>query len=507
MEQPTPIIDAIDAVATHLGATAEQAWAEIKSGAFYGRLSLEGIDDKGRPCSVERHWIPYIERWGNDDPSLGSLTDNQARMSDMPNRDSGSMIAFDRERAFRDRRADKSDGREPRSVPPMRVRELMAEGTQLGQMWAPAENHLKRLDWRTPSAMLISLGAAVEPDNRLMDVIESAWQAGEITLFGRRPNGSMWEPIVQYFGLEIIWHASAPRGDYYAEARAQPKNLLGSDFYKHRWEELLIPAADLARLQQPAETLHTGDPQLRDTLEAVCRWQHQRKPDPAELKRLPEALADFRRSVDKLMRHRHGPDVPADVAEDEYNRARDHIDGELLQSLARGEFAAFLETHYGLEVMSDGEFWLNADGSPTPQGGRALITGAAPSARANNGPVVGIVKVSRSEFERFAGACLVKLGLAAPASAADTEAPVAVAGVLSPGPKGGEQNVDQLAWKIAERLLKSDQARARGHGRLMSLARQVNQELAKGGHKRQDDSIRKAIGPSLREWERKNPDK
>jgi hypothetical protein len=77
-----------------------------------------------------------------------------------------------------------------------------------------------------------------------------------------------------------------------------------------------------------------------------------------------------------------------------------------------------------------------------------------------------------------------------------------------PGPKGGEQSVNQLAWEIAEQFLNCPVQRpAAGRGRLMTLARMVNHELENQGHKRQDDSIRKAIGPSLRDWEAGNPAK
>src|SRR5205085_1887407 len=120
---------------------------------------------------------------------------------------------------------------------------------------------------------------------------------------------------------------------------------------------------------------------------------------PAQLTRMREAVAEFRRTVCELIQQHHGPGVPADATEDECNRARVHIEGELLQSLARGEFPAFLDTHYGLEVMPDGPFWLHAGGDPTQEAKRVLITGAAPSARPyNNGPVAGIVKVRRKDF-------------------------------------------------------------------------------------------------------------
>ena len=78
---------------------------------------------------------------------------------------------------------------------------------------------------------------------------------------------------------------------------------------------------------------------------------------------------------------------------------------------------------------------------------------------------------------------------------------------IAPGPKGGEKKVNQRAWEIALQILNSDSRPASGHGRLTSLARLVNAVLAKEGHQRHDDSIRKAIGPSLRDWEARNPDK
>jgi hypothetical protein len=75
------------------------------------------------------------------------------------------------------------------------------------------------------------------------------------------------------------------------------------------------------------------------------------------------------------------------------------------------------------------------------------------------------------------------------------------------GPKGGEKSVDREAWEIAERILGDGTTRPpRGHGRLAKLARLVNAELLKRGIERQDDSIRKSIGPGLREWEKQHPE-
>jgi hypothetical protein len=85
-----------------------------------------------------------------------------------------------------------------------------------------------------------------------------------------------------------------------------------------------------------------------------------------------------------------------------------------------------------------------------------------------------------------------------------TETPYA----FPPGPKGGERSVDQLAWRIALTILGDERKRpTRRHGWKTALARMVNVELAKQGHQRQGDSVRKAISRSLRDWEAKNPDK
>ena len=74
------------------------------------------------------------------------------------------------------------------------------------------------------------------------------------------------------------------------------------------------------------------------------------------------------------------------------------------------------------------------------------------------------------------------------------------------GEAGGTSG-KQLAWQIALEILSDDARRpARGQGRLMALARLINVELARRGHRYQDDSIRKLIQPSLREWEDKHPD-
>jgi hypothetical protein len=77
-----------------------------------------------------------------------------------------------------------------------------------------------------------------------------------------------------------------------------------------------------------------------------------------------------------------------------------------------------------------------------------------------------------------------------------------------PGPKGREQSIDRIAWQIALEILTDDGRRPpRGYGRLTTLARLVNGELARRGHRLLDESIRRKIQASVREWEGKNPDK
>jgi hypothetical protein len=151
MERQIPIASAIETLAKRLGATNEQAWAEIKSSAFYGRLSLAGIDDKGRLCDLEPHWIRYISPWGVEDPSPDGGSTAGATTSDMPRH--GDFIAFDRERAIRHWRADKREGRTPRSIPPIRMRDVVADAAELDVRWMRAEYEFQSLDWSLGNAL------------------------------------------------------------------------------------------------------------------------------------------------------------------------------------------------------------------------------------------------------------------------------------------------------------------------------------------------------------------
>jgi hypothetical protein len=71
-----------------------------------------------------------------------------------------------------------------------------------------------------------------------------------------------------------------------------------------------------------------------------------------------------------------------------------------------------------------------------------------------------------------------------------------------PGPKAGEQNSKDLACRTVLVILNDhDRRPSLGYGRLIALARLVNAELSNRGYKYQDDSVRKMIGRTVREWE------
>jgi hypothetical protein len=73
-----------------------------------------------------------------------------------------------------------------------------------------------------------------------------------------------------------------------------------------------------------------------------------------------------------------------------------------------------------------------------------------------------------------------------------------------PGPKPGRTPAADRAWEVAEAILNSSQRPPKGRGRLTRLAELVHARLAENY---KVDTVRKMIGPSLRDWEDKNPDK
>jgi hypothetical protein len=83
-----------------------------------------------------------------------------------------------------------------------------------------------------------------------------------------------------------------------------------------------------------------------------------------------------------------------------------------------------------------------------------------------------------------------------------------IAREVRPGPKAGAWSAKNLACQIVLSLLEDETKRPpRGRGRLATLAGMVNAELTGRGHQYKDDSVRKMIGHSVREWEEKHPEK
>jgi hypothetical protein len=83
-----------------------------------------------------------------------------------------------------------------------------------------------------------------------------------------------------------------------------------------------------------------------------------------------------------------------------------------------------------------------------------------------------------------------------------------IAHQVRPGPKAGARSTKNLACEIALSLLEDATKRPpRGHGRLATLAGMVNAELTGRGRQYKDDSVRKMIAHTVREWEKKHPDK
>jgi hypothetical protein len=74
-----------------------------------------------------------------------------------------------------------------------------------------------------------------------------------------------------------------------------------------------------------------------------------------------------------------------------------------------------------------------------------------------------------------------------------------------PGRKAGAISVKDLACKLVLRILDDEAQRPpRGRGRLTTLAGMVNADLVRHGHHYKDDSVRKMIAPSVRDWEKKH---
>ena len=69
------------------------------------------------------------------------------------------------------------------------------------------------------------------------------------------------------------------------------------------------------------------------------------------------------------------------------------------------------------------------------------------------------------------------------------------------------KQIKHIAWDIAKGILDRGKAPLRGYGRLIRLARMVNTELDRRGHRYENGTVRKMISLDLRNWEAVNPDK
>ena len=78
----------------------------------------------------------------------------------------------------------------------------------------------------------------------------------------------------------------------------------------------------------------------------------------------------------------------------------------------------------------------------------------------------------------------------------------------APGPKPGHETAKRRVDDAVRTILESDAERPpKGRGRMVSLARIVQERLASEGLRYRLNSIEKMIRPAVKEWEKRNPDK
>lgn len=81
-------------------------------------------------------------------------------------------------------------------------------------------------------------------------------------------------------------------------------------------------------------------------------------------------------------------------------------------------------------------------------------------------------------------------------------------GPQAPGPKPGYQTAKPRADDVVRAILSNGaKLPPRGRGRIVKLARMVQEKFASEGIQYQLNSIEKMIRPAVREWEQQNPDK
>jgi hypothetical protein len=235
---------------------------------------------------------------------------------------------------------------------------------------------------RVPAIMAVAYVMRIDKCDRAaaMRQIEAAALDGALRWVGRGANRWGWDAEVFRTDLLKLWPERPADGTLLAV-----------------FEDTTAPA-------KPSD--------IRKELEVAADWHDQPLPNTAELQRLTETLAELRQAVTAAVRTREAGEVPADVVEDKCRQASADVDSEVLASLARGQLAALLETHYGVERLPYGSYWASADGGATVQAIRALAEGTAPSNRHSG--LAGTVMVRSDDFQVFAAQYLAKRELAEP---------------------------------------------------------------------------------------------
>ncbi len=187
----------------------------------------------------------------------------------------------------------------------------------------------------------------------------------------------------------------------------------------HRWDwNGKVYRADLEKFW-PLGITATGNSapsaaaDLQQHLAAAVDWHSQPLPAPGELQRITEALAELRGLIGQSIRARDADASAADRLEASLARAFDDMKQNLGASLARGAFAVFLNTQYGIERLPPGAYWSRADGQATSAAERIFLSGTASSNR--HPGVGGTVMVRREDWQRFSESHLAERGLSVPA--------------------------------------------------------------------------------------------
>lgn len=137
---------------------------------------------------------------------------------------------------------------------------------------------------------------------------------------------------------------------------------------------------------------------VRGTLCQAADRAERPLPDPHELQRLTEALAELYDGLRVALRPKIAE--PADVVGRKVRQAQEDAKRELLGFIERGELSAFLETPRSVERLPYTAYWARPDATPTPVAERIFDEGTAPSSK--HPGETGIVKVLPDDFRKIA---------------------------------------------------------------------------------------------------------